>query len=300
MNTKHIRRRITAVLAAAMLLLTPAAHISVSAKAPPAETAVSQTDAQYAAVPVYIDGVRCLTDAYIIENGVTYLPLRTLAMQMLDTPEIYWSDANGYAVVKTDSLTITAKPGDCYITANGRYLALSGLYPAEITLVGGVTYVPLRTAVRAMGGEIHWNAADRTVEITRGTGAIEHGSSYYNDDEVYWLSRIIYAESGAEPLRGQLAVGSVVMNRAASKQFPNTIYGVIFDRKWGVQFTPIANGAIYKTPSAESIIAAKLILDGCRISNHALYFLDPRQASSFWIVENRQALFSIGCHDFYS
>ena len=90
------------------------------------------------------------------------------------------------------------------------------------------------------------------------------------------------------------------MNRAASKQFPNTIYGVIFDRKWGVQFTPIANGAIYKTPSEESIIAAKLILDGCRISEQALYFLDPRQASSFWIVHNRQALFSIGCHDFYS
>jgi N-acetylmuramoyl-L-alanine amidase len=90
------------------------------------------------------------------------------------------------------------------------------------------------------------------------------------------------------------------MNRLAAAQYPNTIYGVIFDRKWGIQFTPVANGAIYKTPSAESIIAAKMILDGCRISDNALYFLDPRQASSFWIVENRQALFSIGCHDFYS
>ena len=90
------------------------------------------------------------------------------------------------------------------------------------------------------------------------------------------------------------------MNRVASKQFPNTIYSVIFDRKWGVQFTPTANGAINKIPSGESIIAAKLILDGCRISDDALYFLDPRQASSFWIVENRRALFSIGCHDFYS
>ena len=191
-------------------------------------------------------------------------------------------------------------PGNIYITANGRYLALSALHPAPNTLVNGVTYVPLRTAVRAMGGSIHWNAGKRAVEITRGSGTITPGEQYYREDEVYWLSRIIYAESGAEPLRGQLAVGSVVMNRAASKQFPDTIYGVIFDRKWGVQFTPIANGAIYKTPSEESIIAAKLILDGCRISEQALYFLDPRQASSFWIVHNRQALFSIGCHDFYS
>lgn len=296
---KHIRRRIAVCLTAALFLLTPTiAASTASPKAPIAVTAAHT--AQYGTVPVYIDGVRCPTDAYMIQNGVTYLPLRTIAMQMLDNPEIEWDNTTRQAVVRTDTLTMTVKPGDCYITANERYLALSSLYPAENTLVDGVTYVPLRTAVRAMGGEIAWNAENRSVEITRGTGTIEHGSSYYKEDEVYWLSRIIYAESGAEPLRGQLAVGSVVMNRLAAAQYPNTIYGVIFDRKWGVQFTPVANGAIYKTPSAESIIAAKMILDGCRISDNALYFLDPRQASSFWIVENRQALFSIGCHDFYS
>ena len=296
----RIRRRIIPCLAAALLLLSPTVAVHTSAAEIPQTASVETRTAQYGTVPVYIDGVRCPADAYIIENGVTYLPLRTVATQMLDDPEVFWDSTNGCAVVRTDDLTLTAKPGDCYITANGRYLALSGLYPAEVTLVGGVTYVPLRTAVRAMGGEIQWNSTARSVEITRGTGTVEHGSTYYKEDEVYWLSRIIYAESGAESLRGQLAVGSVVMNRVASGQYPNTIYGVIFDRKWGVQFTPVANGAIYKTPSAESIIAAKLILDGCRISDTALYFLDPRQASSFWIVENRQALFSIGCHDFYA
>ena len=297
---KHIRRRITVCLAAILLLLSPTTAVRTSAMDLPKTAAAETRAAQYVTVPVYINGVRCPTDAYMIQNGVTYLPLRTIAMQMLDNPEIDWDSTSRQAVVRTDTLTLTVKPGDCYITANERYLALSSLYPAENTLVDGVTYVPLRTAVRAMGGEISWNHAARSVEITRGTGTIEHGDTYYKEDEVYWLSRIIYAESGAEPLRGQLAVGSVVMNRLAAAQYPNTIYGVIFDRKWGVQFTPTANGAIYKTPSAESIIAAKMILDGCRISDDALYFLDPRQASSFWIVENRQALFSIGCHDFYS
>ena len=269
-----------------------------------ADAAVTAADTRtapsYGTVPVTIDGKRSPADAYIIENGVTYLPLRTLADLLLSDASVYWDSTEQYAVVKTDTLTLTAKPGDCCIVANGRYLALSGLYPAENTLVNGVTYVPLRTAVRAMGGKIEWNAAARTVEITSGTGTIEDGARYYREDDVYWLSRIIYAESGAEPLRGQLAVGSVVMNRVSDRQFPSTIYGVIFDRKWGVQFTPTANGAINKTPSEQSIIAAKMILDGCRISSEALYFLDPRQASSFWIVENRQALFSIGCHDFYS
>ena len=297
---KQLRRRITVCLAAALLLLSPPASVRTFALDEQAPSAVETRAAQYSTVPVYIDGVRCPSDAYIIENGVTYLPLRILAEQLLPGANIYWDSKNGCAAVKTDALTLTAVPGNIYITANGRYLALSALHPAPNTLVNGVTYVPLRTAVRAMGGEIHWNAGKRAVEITRGSGTIMPGEQHYREDEVYWLSRIIYAESGAEPLRGQLAVGSVVMNRAASKQFPDTIYGVIFDRKWGVQFTPIANGAIYKTPSEESIIAAKLILDGCRISEQALYFLDPRQASSFWIVHNRQALFSIGCHDFYS
>ncbi|MBE6658853.1 MAG: copper amine oxidase [Ruminococcaceae bacterium] len=300
-TSARIRRRLAACLAAVLLLLSPTAAIRASAAGTAlTETAETRAVSGYSTVPVYIDGVRCPSDAYIIENGVTYLPLRTLANHLLTGASVYWDSAGGYAVVKTEALSLTARPGDCYITANGRYLALSGLHPAVNTLVNGVTYVPLRTAVRAMGGQIEWNANSRCVEISRGTGTIADGSSYYREDEVYWLSRIIYAESGAEPLRGQLAVGSVVMNRVMSGQFPNTIYSVIFDRKWGVQFTPTANGAIYKKPSAQSIIAAKLILDGCRISTDALYFLDPRQASSFWIVENRQALFSIGCHDFYS
>ena len=299
-DLRHIRRRIAASVTAILALLLPVLPLQASNIGTDSGAAVQIRAAHYQTVPVYIDGVRAKTDAYIIENGVTYLPLRTLAEQFLENPRVYWDSKNGCAAVKTASLSLTAKPGDCYIIANGRYLALSSLYPAENTLVGGVTYVPLRTAVKAMGGEIHWNGQMRAVEITSGSGTITSGSQYYREDDVYWLSRIIYAESGAEPLRGQLAVGSVVMNRVAAKQFPNTIYGVIFDRKWGVQFTPIANGAIYKTPSAESIIAAKLTLDGCRISEDALYFLDPRLASSFWIVENRQALFSIGCHDFYS
>ncbi len=299
--SNEIRRRIIASVTAIITLLAPVLPIHAADPTPDsAYTTEVRASSQYQTTPVYIDGVRAKSDAYIIENGVTYLPLRALAEQLLTDPKVYWDSRNGCAAVKTETLTLTAEPGACYIIANGRYLALSSLRPAENALVNGVTYVPLRTAVRAMGGEIHWNEQKRAVEIVRGSGTITPGDRYYREDDVYWLSRIIYAESGAEPLRGQLAVGSVVMNRVASKQFPNTIYGVIFDRKWGVQFTPIANGAIYKTPSQESIIAAKMILDGCRISDKALYFLNPRQASSFWIVHNRPALFSIGCHDFYA
>ena len=64
---------------------------------------------------------------------------------------------------------------------------------------------------------------------------------FYDHDELYWLSKLIYAESGAEPFLGKLAVGTVVMNRVDSDEFPSNIVDVIFDKENGVQFTPTAN-----------------------------------------------------------
>ena len=85
------------------------------------------------------------------------------------------------------------------------------------------------------------------------------GDTFYNSESLYWLSRIIYAESGNQPLEGKIAVGNVVLNRVAHPQFPNTVKGVIFQAN---QFTPVQNGSINRTPSSESVIAAKLCLDG--------------------------------------
>lgn len=281
---KQIRKRLAALLAACMLAL------SVTANAAD----------RYEAVPVTVDSHAVESEAYIIESGVTYMPLRTLANLLLPDANVYWDAKTAAAVVHTDALHLTAKPGELYLTSNARYFSLSGLYPAENVLLNGTTYVPLRSAVRAMGGEVHWNDTAGQVEISRGRSTVEHGDTYYDEDTLHWLSRIIYAEAGDQSLRGQLAVGSVIMNRVRHKDFPDTVYGVIFDRKHGVQFTPTANGAINKTPSEQSRIAARLTLEGTRISEDALYFLDPRIASSLWVPKNRDYLFSIGCHDFYA
>jgi len=116
---------------------------------------------------------------------------------------------------------------------------------------------------------------------------------------VFWLARIIHAEAQGEPLLGQIAVGNVVLNRVKSAYYPNTIYGVIFDRKYGVQFSPILDGSIYNTPSFNSTLAAKICLDGYDTSGGAFFFLRPDISSSSWIPSNRAYAFSIGKHDFY-
>lgn len=120
------------------------------------------------------------------------------------------------------------------------------------------------------------------------------------DDKIFWLSRIIHAEAQGETYIGKVAVGNVVLNRVVSDKFPNTIYGVIFDKQYGhTQFSPVLDGSIYNTPNKDSVKAAMEALDGERPAEEALYFLNPRKATNFWIVRNREFLLTIEGHDFY-
>ena len=160
-------------------------------------------------------------------------------------------------------------------------------------------YVPIRLLARAFGVEIGWNSYTRSVTVSGSVKPILSGDKFYREDEVYWLSRIISAESRGEPLLGQIAVGNVVLNRVKSSDYPNTIWGVIFDRKYGTQFSPVLNGSVYAEPYYLSVIAAKLCLEGVTVSEKVLFFYQPEIATSFWIPENRPYAFKIGHHYFF-
>lgn len=80
----------------------------------------------------------------------------------------------------------------------------------------------------------------------------------YSQDDLYVLSHIIYAEAGNQSDECQLAVGSVVLNRVKSDKFPNTIYGVVFQKG---QYSPTWNGAYYKEPSDRAVKNAKYLLE---------------------------------------
>jgi N-acetylmuramoyl-L-alanine amidase len=150
-----------------------------------------------------------------------------------------------------------------------------------------------------LNAKLSWNTQARATEITSPVGVAAVAWASYDADEVYWLSRIISAESGGEPFKGQIAVGNVVLNRVRSPQYPNTIYGVIFDRKYGTQFTPAAIGTIYNKPTASAVIAAKICLEGYTLSDEILFFYNPRIATTNWIDRARPYAFTIGDHKFY-
>ena len=170
--------------------------------------------------------------------------------------------------------------------------------------IDGSMYVPLRGLANAMDCDISYNGNLGRVTLNKEIPTPpmpEPDSNESVDSEaVYWLSRIIEAESGGEPYRGKLAVGNVILNRVHSDDFPDTIYGVIFDRNNGVQFTPVANGTIYQPPSEESIRAAEECLSGTTVVGDCLYFFNPKTATKAgWIVSNCRYYTTIGGHDFY-
>lgn len=244
--------------------------------------------------PVLLDGVEVLEGECVRIDGVTYVPLRNFS-NLFGKCTVTWNQKTATATVKTDALTLIAHTGNYYIYANGHYLYTVG----EVLNLGGHLYVPIRPMAIAFNVDLEWNGRADRVELTqkRGTGAVTWAN--YNADDLYWLSRIISAEAAGEPFLGQMAVGNVVLNRVASRDYPNTIYGVIFDRKHGTQFSPVVFGTIYNKPTESAVIAAKLCLEGYTLSDEILFFFNPRIATSNWISKNRPYAFTIANHEFY-
>jgi len=126
-------------------------------------------------------------------------------------------------------------------------------------------------------------------------------SDGYTKDDEFWLARIIEAEAGGEPYNGKVAVGNVILNRVSSKEFPNSIYDVIFEYYGSIpQFSPVADGSIYNDPSDDSIKAAKAAINGERPVGDSTYFFNQSKAAGTWIVQNKTYLTKIGGHSFYN
>jgi N-acetylmuramoyl-L-alanine amidase len=242
-------------------------------------------------IPVQIGSTSL--DGVLIEEK-TYVSLVDFG-QAVDPSSRLISTAGGIHKISARGITVSAQLWNSYIEANGRYLYT----PIAIFIYEDSLYLPIRLLSKAFDATVGWNGETYSVSITRGSGAILSGDRFYASDEVYWLSRIISAGSAGQPLKGKIAVGNVVLNRVAHRSYPNTIYGVIFDRKYGTQFEPVLNGTIYRTPNAESVIAAKICLEGYTISDEILFFYNPRIAESNWIARNREFFAVIGDHWFY-
>lgn len=128
----------------------------------------------------------------------------------------------------------------------------------------------------------------------------------YTNKELKMMSAIIFCEAGNQSKAGKTAVGIVVMNRKKSKSFPNSIEGVLKQKR---QFTPVgtgkwkkemkkySQGKYKKGDRAKCVLAAKAALEGDKT---VTYKGKEIKMSKYHFFSQRlsRAKLRIGGHDF--
>lgn len=215
-------------------------------------------------VPLYIGDSNQVGVCDIV-NGVPYMSAEEFC-GLLGLPARVSNNGDTYSL-SLGGFQLTARAGQFYVVCNDRYLYVDGGF--QIT--DGQLRLPVELLVKCLGVTASWDRVGWRVTMRADSlRPLESGETYYNENDLYWLSRLIYAKAGDQPLEAQVAVGAVCVNRLGNEAFPgqSNIYEVIFAKN---QFDVAANGMIYMEPNETAILAAKLALEGCDLSDGATY-----------------------------
>lgn len=238
---------------------------------------------EYAIVTVTLDGEEVTDFSALLRNGTSYLPFEDGVK--LFQPQAEVSCEEGLYTAQAEGFCMTARAGDVYLVVNGRYLHIAAGLPGRAE--DGMALIPARILCKAMGVDVIWTGK---VEFTSGEGPLSEADRPYSDEDLDLMSRVITHESGYESFVGKMAVGSVIMNRVASSQFPNSVSEVIYQKN---QFP----GATNAKPNEESILAARLVLEGANVVPDAYFFNGVGLVC--WASKNKKLLYTIGGHAFY-
>lgn len=172
--------------------------------------------------------------------------------------------------------------------------SVDGVYGVKTK--NAVIYFQKKNGLTADG--VAGNATLRALGIASSKSAAKtaHSGGYgsYSSSDYNLLARVISAEARGEPYVGQVAVGAVVLNRVEHPSFPNTIAGVIYQRG---AFTCLTDGQFNQPVASSAYRAAQDAINGWDPSNGAIYYYNPKTATSSWIW-SRPVLLTIGNHKF--
>ena len=203
--------------------------------------------------------------------------------------------------------------------AAASFVAVFGAGYAGPSLAWDITATPLTTAITeqdsgsAIGAPppaasappapviapLQTEATDEPAPRSLAELVARHASAQPADAEQECLAGAVYFESKGEPLRGQLSVAEVILNRARSGRFPASACGVVKQRG---QFSFVRGGRIpaiaraslaWKRAVAIAHIAREELADGG--APRALFF-HARYVSPRWKLTRVAA---VGNHIFY-
>lgn len=233
-------------------------------------------------VQVTVDGEPAEVEA-LLYGGTSYFPLEETILFLY--PEAEVSCENGIYTARTEEFTVTVVGESFYLVVNERYLYVPDGIKSRNS--DGMVMVPARILGKALGLEVEWSGK---VEFTSGGKPLSKEDIPYSESDLDLIARVITHESGNQSLQGKMAVGNVILNRVADGRFPATISEVINQKN---QFP----GATSMEPNVESIIAAKLVLEGANVVPDAYWFNGVGKAC--WASRNKTLLYTIGGHAFY-
>lgn len=149
-----------------------------------------------------------------------------------------------------------------------------------------------------------WLNARPEINLTKDNSYIETSRSLLAEQKC--LAEAVYYEARSETRSGQKAVAEVVMNRVASKHFPNSICGVVYEgseRQTGCQFSFTCDGSMDIAPYGKawdrSIKVADFIQSGGHIpmtfkaTHYHTLEVNPKWSSTMRMTRR------VGSHVFY-
>lgn len=168
-----------------------------------------------------------------------------------------------------------------------------GYYDGEIDGIFGSATKKAVISFQKKNGLVADGIAGKKTLEAMGIFSNGSGNSSSNYD---LLARIISAEARGEPYMGQVAVGAVILNRIEHPSFPDTMSGVIYQKG---AFSCLDDGQFYEPVSESAYKAATDALNGLDPSGGAIYYYNPKKATSKWIF-SRPVITTIGNHRFCS
>ncbi len=196
-----------------------------------------------------------------------------LSVQAAEYPDLYW----GYSGTPVQKVQAVLKQWGYYGGAvDGYYFTSTQKAVREFQKNNGLK-------VDGLVGKATWEAMGFFV-----------GSSTSPKSNLQLLAQVIEGEAADEIYVGKVAVGAVIMNRLASRSFPNTLAGVIYQID---AFESVSNGQYLRRVSSDSLRAAQEALAGWDPTRGALYFWNPNKKVSSWIW-SRPTIGQIGNHVF--
>lgn len=246
-----------------------------------------------------------LDSPIFIEDGRAYVPIRFISEEM--NANVKWNNEEKAVKLFTENGDIIK-----FFVDSSQLEINNKMYVMDATpfIRNARTYLPVRHFSEVIHADIRWDSVNRNIHIQLKDGtSIEEAlqTSEYIEErnglkenkvehpDFMLLAKLIHAEAEAEPYKGKLAVGNVVLNRVTDSRFPNTITGVIYQEN---QFTPVKTGRIDRiVPNADSLKAAEETLLGVISVEDALFFFNPSLTGDTFL-RSRPYVVKIGNHQF--